>query len=312
VSITNTKLCAEAKKAFDKGIRKSGKTLFRWKPNWEKAAFYFREAIKKYKKTQDINMLIQAYIKSALAHEQVGSYHTSGSDMENAADLYRKQDLANDAALGYIQSSKYYKMNNSLMKSANMLMRAAECINDPFLGIAYMRDACDTFNTTEMWIYSDTTFKKSISYAIKNNLFVDAIDLLQTQNIIIEQMISQQNQQVFESVLYKNMLSIIILYLYKNEYQKARAEFSTFENSGKFNASTEFIVGSNLLDAYTDSDQSELDAVIKQNTVKLLPNSIVQIAYKLKINNVINPSSADKSVVDIEESHSSRPEDDFR
>lgn len=84
---------ALANENYDKGKRKEGTTLLRWKPDWEQAARYYREAVKLYKLCGDgaTEQLLRALQDSAKAHREIASYHTAGADLEAAATILREK-----------------------------------------------------------------------------------------------------------------------------------------------------------------------------------------------------------------------------
>ncbi len=63
----------EADKDFREATEFMGTTLFRWKPDYEKAASLFEAAARKYQKMGDVSLMdcTQAYKGAAEAHAQL-------------------------------------------------------------------------------------------------------------------------------------------------------------------------------------------------------------------------------------------------
>lgn len=273
---------ALAKSNYDKAKKKTSTTILRWKPDWEGAARYYREACKYYKLTGNmaVDETIQALRESAIAHKEIGSWHTAAADVESAALLVRdeKHDPKLAAEL-YQESSLLYRAQGaSYDKAAAMLVRAGECVGDTDVeaGVQYMKQACAIFEEENRAMFHDATFKKAIIFCVNHEKFGSARSLLQRQIKL-----QQQHLNPFEPDMYKNCLSIIVLRFHTQDYEKASEELQKFESLERFARSEECLAANEMIQAWEDADEEKFNATMKKQVFKYLINPIAVIARKL-------------------------------
>lgn len=277
----NVKLATDA---YNKAKRKAGTTLTRWSPDWEQAARFYRDAIKYYRLsgTEYQNELIQCYRESAVAHEAENSFHTAAQHLEAAADLMSKKTIDNPATIFelYQQSSRLYRLNSSPDQAAKVLVKAADAVGelDVQQGINFLLDACSIYEDENRGELSDATFKRAIIFIVKQQRYDDGIALLKRQCGLYE-----SHLQTFESDLYRNYLSIIILRFVQQQYERAEQELHQYESSQRFVRSNEYMAAAALIDAYNNGDAEQLETAVKSNTLKYVSPPIATLARKLKL-----------------------------
>ena len=285
------------------------KTFTRWKPDWEGAARYYREAVKAYKMSGDTAGTIQgqgreteehmrgetegrgeelircasdlfsvrcgshaALRESAIAHKEIDSIHTAASDLEAAANLTRdeRHDLVGASEL-FKQSGDLFKAHGSSWdKAGQMYVKAAECIgeSDVNAGVELMKEACAIFEDEARGMFHDATFKKAECFCVSRGKFGSARSLLARQIRI-----QQRHMNPFEADLYKNCLSIVVLWMHTGDFPKAAEELQKFEGIERFARSEECLAANELVCAWEDSNQEAWDTCLKKQVSITTPRS---------------------------------------
>lgn len=258
----NVKLGDES---YQKAQKFTKKTLTRWKPDWEQAARFYREAVKYYKMGNDESKTITACRESAVAHDELGQFLQTATDLETAAGLMVKE--SNSAATNnenrsvayelYREAAINFRKNNSYERSAAMYCKAADLMSEDEknypLAIAALDEATDIFIDENRGQFHDSTYKKAIMMAVKFQRYDDAIKYIEKQNKLIQ---DQSLLESFESDIYKNILCEMILYYHQGDVEGARQVLEKAENNPKFVGSDQFDAASALAEAY-DEEESE-------------------------------------------------------
>ena len=295
-SLLSSKKLAEnlalAEENYEKAKKKAGTTLLRWKPDWEQAARYYREASKYYKLSgpEYAAKTIQTLRESAHAHKEIGSWHTAAGDLESAATLVRDEMKDNKLASElFAESALYFRTHGSSHdKAASVLVKAAEAIGDDDVnaGVEFMKQACSIFEEENRGMFHDATFKKAICFCINHKKFGSARSLLHRQIII-----AQTHLDTFETDIYKNCLSIIVLRFHTEDYEKANEELMKFQEIARFSRSEYCRAADEMISAWEDGDAERFNAAVKSNTFKFLLNPVAVIARKLKMPEEVAKSS---------------------
>ena len=263
------------------------KTLTRWKPDWEGASRYYRDAVKLYKLAGDDEKTIQACRESAVAHDELGAFLTVATDLQTAAQLMCKEGNKGDRKEAYEcwrESGLNYRKNNSYEKAAEMYVKAAECIedSDQQLAIEALKEACAIFEDEQRGQFHDATYKKAINAAIKYGKYEEAIAFMQRQNQLIR---DQGLQSTFAQDVYKNVLQTVILYYHMHEPDNAKEALQQAEQVGdRFAQSDQYSAAVALVDSYEEQDSEKLSETIKMSAFKFLSsNSVAVIARKLQM-----------------------------
>ena len=176
----------KANNAYTKAKKLMGKTLFRWKPDYEQASRFLRDAIKYYRLAGPnySDTLLLVLIDSSKCHEEISSYHTAGEHAENASKIYiEKQDYL-EAAKFYQNAARLYGLNSSINKCSINYLKAAEIVaskiafEPAYKLISY---ACSNYidNIENCELFHEPIFTKAISICVSNNKFDYTLELLQ-------------------------------------------------------------------------------------------------------------------------------------
>ena len=272
---------AENVKAGDEAMVKAQKftkkTLTRWKPDWESASRFYRDAVKAYKVGDDDEKTIQGCKESAVAHDELGQFLTAATDLETAAQLMAKESNKGDRQAAYDcyrESGLNYRKNNSYEKAAAMYVKAAETMEEKDQGLALeaLKDACAIFEDEQRGQFHDATFKKAINSAVKYGKVDEAIAFMKRQNSLIKE---QSLMSSFSSDVYKNYLQILVLLFQQGEVDQARDEFAAAEAANdKFPSSEQYPAAAALVEAYDDGDSEKLTEALKKTPFKYIANSV--------------------------------------
>ena len=258
------------------------KTLTRWKPDWESASRFYRDAVKLYKVGDDDEKTIQACRESAIAHDELGQFLTTATDLETAAQLMAKESNKGDKQAAfdcYRESGLNYRKNNSYEKAASMYVKAAEVMEgtDQQLALEALKDACAIFEDEQRGTFHDATFKKAINSALKYGKTDEAIAFMKRQNQLVK---DQGLMASFATDVHKNYLQILVLLYQQGELDKAREEFEAAEQANdKFMQSEQFDAAASLVEAYDEGDSEKLTETLKKTPFKFIMNSVHSTAH---------------------------------
>jgi len=269
------KYVAEARKAESTG-------LFKRKPDWETATNAWRNAVKQYQLAGDNAKFkyLDTLKDSAKAHEMIdGGYHTAAQAWEKAGQMLAEMKETADAAECYKKASKDYLLNNNPDAAGKMMMKAAQSIgdSDKDAAISLLNDACTIFEDADRVKLSDETFKKSISLTLKLNRYPDAIEFLKRQNKIYLEL------GTFDRDLYKNLLTIVVIYFSIDKYSQAEEEFKTWDGMSNWARSDEYEAADGMIQAWRSGSLEEFTAIKKKNVFNYLDNEVTRMARKLEL-----------------------------
>jgi len=273
-------------KAAKEGKEWAGTTLFRWSPDWEKAANYYKDAAKYYNLCLPnyAAAYVDALKNAANAYEkqdQHASYNPAGVHYEQAAIQMAKSPEGLVAATNLSTNySDMFRLAGQSDKSASMLMKAGQVIGevDVSAAITFMSDACAIFESENRGMFAHDTFVNSVSYLVKKTRYKETIELLHRQNKVYLTLL-----KTFENDLYKNFLSIIVLRFKLQEYDQAAKEFAEFCHTAKYGTSAEAEAADMLINAFDSGDEKDWEKAVKLQTFTFLPNSIALVARHLKL-----------------------------
>jgi len=271
--------------AFKRGKKHVTKTFFHRRPDWEQGAREFREAVKYYKMAGEMfeEQLMEALQESSNAHRELpsGGLHTAGQDMEMAAEIFVKRSkesadakFVERAIKMYKDAANLYQANGELDRSAQVLIALAylleECKQvDTALSVA--NDACAVFESGDRGMFSEDTFSKAVMFSLKADRVTEAISFIERQNAIF-----RKHVDTFERSLYKNLLSLIVLYFHLGDFKLAKQKIHEFQSVENFAASEEMTLGLELVAAYESGSNEALEETLKKGPFKFLNTAVTE------------------------------------
>jgi len=279
------KFVAEARKSESTG-------LFKRKPDWEAATNAWRNAVKQYQLAGEAAKFkyLDTLKYSAKAHENLdGGYHTAATNWEKAGQLLTEFKESSEAAYCYKNASKDYLLNNNPDSAGKMLMKAAQAMSDTDkdASVQLLNDACSIFEDEDRAKLSNDTFKKAISLTLKMTRFTDTIALLKRQNKIYLDL------GTFDHDLYRNLLTIVVIYFSMDKYGTAEEEFKTWDGFSNWARSEEYDAADAMIQAWRQRSSEEFNAVKKRNVFNYLDNEVAKLMRKLELDDDTKPAAAE-------------------
>jgi len=273
----------KADKAYKKAKKFMSTTLLRWKPDYEQAARFLRDAIKEYHMCGPScqEQLINALLDSSKAHEEISSFHIAAEAAETAAKIFLERNNKTKSVQTFKKAGDLYGLNNSHNKSSSNYVKAADILakEDPTGAITLLQEACQKYVEEDRPEFHESTFKKAVTICVQNKRIDDALYFLRKQIPLQLRM-----RETFESDVYKNHLAIIVLLMHKGLVDEADSELRKQSNILSYSSSSEFFAASDLLSAYYNGSSEELENVLKRHSAfKYIHNSITSIARCLSL-----------------------------
>jgi hypothetical protein len=186
------------------------------------------------------------------------------------------------------KAAMLHMLNENPLSAAQAYCKGGDCASegkDKQLTLSLYDKACEMYESESRGDMSEPTFKKAVSFAVKSELWADAVMLLKRQMNVAKDYLEQ-----FETDLYANMLSILIIYFHQERYEEAEVELNLLTVDAVNWFSSDYCrAADELLQAYHRADQEVLDdAVNRPGAVyKLLVNPVGRLAKKLRLSDAV-------------------------
>jgi len=282
--MTESKL-AEAEQQLKEADKLASKTLTRWKPDWEGAAVLYEKAATNFKNAKSYERAKETFKKASNAQYQIDLPFTAAKMMESAAAMCKELKQSEEGALLYEKASKLYRENGSGFNAADNLAKAAKLIEPANVekAMQFLKEACEVFELEDKEHYSGDTFKTAISLFLKNEKYVDCVELMKNQLRVLTKLNQPHD-------LHKSYLSIIVIYLYCDDFVAANNHYNQYcEENPQFMQSSEGMAAGELLDACEKRNPDALKAVTNKQLFNFLDNQVTKIARKIVISDALVP-----------------------
>lgn len=288
----------EANKLYRSALDNTKTTLFRWKPDWEKASTEFEQAAKKYQKIGDsaLHECVDSYAQAAQAFYQLGSINSAARNLETAALMSTKIPVneKNTAEL-YQQAAKYYAENGQTAKAASTFVLAANVLKevDTEVATAFYMKACEAYESDEERSVQGTdTFKTTIAYLIKTEQYRDSLMMYDRLTTIFMTNFESKRQFV-----YRNMLCCIVIALHLQDVELGFNNFQRFSETEGFMESEQSSLCNELLIAFDEGDEERVKQTIKDPLFDLLDAPVARLAKRLRISDALAAAAASRAVL---------------
>lgn len=280
-------------------------SMFKWKVDNEKAALYYREAIKCYQgcRKEGQEKLLKALVASIQPHAELDDHHTAAAHAEKAAKIYmeEKKDCISQGVELYEQASSFYRLNESFDKSAKVLVTAAKKVGvdggKPDKCIELLKKACQIIEEENRGATAGEVMKLCVSTALEVDMMDDAMDMLaqQTQVAIkLQENDPDDKSGVWLTDAHKHTLSRIVIHFHKQEYKSAKKVCNDAERDVEgFMESDENDAAQTLFLAYQKGSADDLTAAVKQSSFQYLPNRVARLAKKLQFSDDVLENGGD-------------------
>ena len=246
-------------------------------PDYDNASSFFEQSASKFKAEKNYPLAINSFLKLAECHSSQNQVYLAASKIESAAQL-ADPSLAADL---FRKASHLYLVHGSPDKAADMLEKCAKNLEstDPDACIQLYFDATLIYIDNDKLQSSVDCFKRGISLSLRNKRIQKAIELsLSLQKVFTE----TENK----NGLFKNCLSLIIMYIYNNDSVEARKKMQEWELVPGFIESDQGAVCTGLLEAVETGNSETLKENCRNRNVTFLDNEVARLAQGLSVESV--------------------------
>ncbi|KAJ3037652.1 hypothetical protein HDV00_001457 [Rhizophlyctis rosea] len=240
------------------------------KPDWDSAAHDYEEAAKSFRAAKAYDHCVEAFMKAAEAHKELGSLFMAAKALETAASIAVQQLSKPDhgAAL-YKQTSDFFLAQGSPDRAAESLEKAAKAVQTINIDkcLEYYIEACDMFEQEDRMRFGVDTFKRAIALHLQNRRFDKAAEL----STRLTEGFVKLNQP---ANLQKQALSTVIIVLGGGDEVDASKRWNHFAGMLGFGASKEGAIANELLRAWEGGDEEALVEILKRHEIKFLDNEV--------------------------------------
>ncbi|KAJ3047705.1 hypothetical protein HK097_011287 [Rhizophlyctis rosea] len=266
---------------MEAGRKAETKTSFfgKKKPDWDSAAFNYDEAAKSFRSGRAYDHCVEAFMKAAEAHKELGSLHMGGTALETAASIAVQQlNKADHGAALYKQSSDFFLASGSPDRAAECLEKAAKALQPTNIDkcLAFYIEACDMYEQEDRIRFGVDTFKRAIGLLLQNRRFDTAIQLSSR----LADIFAKLNQSVN---FHKQALATVVIALGSGDDVEASKRWEHFAGTLAFGGTQEGAIANNLIQAYEQADEQALAETQKAREIKLLDNEVARLALSLSV-----------------------------
>lgn len=276
----------QAEKALTK------RSFFRGSPDYltaapllEKAGELFRlggdfEASKQaFARCADAQKHNQSPFRAAQAWENVSKTILQQLKAERSGSQHSQQRTA-EARTAYETASGFYAEMGEFGKAADALVKGAQACEshgssgDDVLSLYWQ--ACDLLEAQDKPHFAIDTFRKTLSFLVKNGKYSDAMKLLDRMKALYEAMDQHHN-------IHKMHLSQVILMLALGDVPAADALYTRCLQDDSFLSSDDCALAEDLVRAFKMGNEELLQATVRKPGFMALDNQLGRVCRKLSI-----------------------------
>ena len=267
----------------------------RWKPDWEAAAHDYEKAATAYRVAKALPQAIDAFCKTAEAHEQFDSYFMAAKHLESAAFLAKELRNPGHAAALYVRSAELHKLGGRVDSAAETYGKAARTLEasgvaaDVQQGAELMNSACELFVDASDELSavqqqtSLETYQAAVAYMLRAKEPAKAAALLRHQALACARIDQPHRVAACE-------LSAVVALLAADDFEAAVSRCNEAQMRGDgFGGTDEASAASELLDAFAQQDAEALVACTSLQIFTFLDNLVTKLARSLTLKSVCVP-----------------------
>uniref|UniRef100_K3WP17 Gamma-soluble NSF attachment protein n=1 Tax=Globisporangium ultimum (strain ATCC 200006 / CBS 805.95 / DAOM BR144) TaxID=431595 RepID=K3WP17_GLOUD len=293
MSVLQTKKRKEAEENLRQADKCLAKTVFRWAPDYlaaapllEKAADAFRaagdfDAAKRvFAQVADVQLKNKSSYRAAQAQENVAKVVVQQMRESRVTGADKHKYLLEVKAAFEAASSHYVDMGE-LGKAADALMKAATtCEESGMADMSVLKElmlnACSMMESQDKPHFAIDTFRKALSFLVKNALYADSLALLTRQIKLFKQIDQAAN-------VHKCYLSEVVLLLTMGDVAAADKKYMAQLQEDAFLSSDECALAEDLVRAYKLGNEDLLQTTIRKQGFSFLDNQVARLVRKLTI-----------------------------
>jgi tetratricopeptide (TPR) repeat protein len=268
------------------------KTMFQWNPDYLTAAPYIEKAAECFRAAGDLEQAKKIFIKAAEIQNKNKSSFRAAQHTETAAKILQqiikenrydgpnKSSQLVEMKKLYEKSSSFYGDMGELGKSAESLMKGASALEESGESGSNIKDmylrACSLLESQGKPHFAVETFRKTLAYLVKKELYADAVKLLERKVAIFKSIDQDAN-------VHKCYLSEIVLLLTLGDVAAADKAYMQHLQDDEYLKSDECALGEDLLRGFRSGNEELVQTTIKKQGFSFLDNQIGRLARKLSI-----------------------------
>jgi len=264
---------AEADAKMKEGDKYASSGFFK-KADWNSAADAYESAGNSYKNAKSNEKAIQAFSKAAQAYMKDKLPNSAAKNYEAAASC-----TTGEAAVELLVSSANSLKEGGLGERAGqVLAKAAKLLETdaPTRANELYKEAVELYEIENKEHMASELFRNVTSFYIRAQMWNDLMELW------TRVMKQQQKDQLFVE-LYRVILSIIIVHLFRNDYVAADRAYAQYAGTEGFVVSDEAVLANTLLNAYQLNSPEDLKKAQSNILITFLDHEIAKLAKKLTI-----------------------------
>ncbi|KNC52844.1 uncharacterized protein AMSG_12223 [Thecamonas trahens ATCC 50062] len=260
------------------GKRVSVVVVAKWKKDPEAAAIAYTAAGVAYKAAKAHEDVVRVCEKAAARHEETGAIFHAGQAKERAAEAALALNQHSVATRLYSEAAIMYRMNGSLPEALKVYNVAAKALEgkDKFgEALDLLTIAEELFADGEMDLrFASETYRTALRIAIKKRDWARSLELLEAQ-------IGHFTALEQDGMLFKTMLSYVVVALASNDYVAADRANTAHLSVRGYLRSTESNAANDLLDAFESADDDAIAAVASRQVFTFLDQGVLRLARAL-------------------------------
>lgn len=253
------------------GLLKKPFLSFNWEPDYESVGIYYQKAANQLA-SSDVKTAIECY---ELATEHLLKGHIpyeAAKSQELLAKLLKRQGDQEKSVGVFVRSGDLYAGIGQYDTASDMYMNSAMCAKESDEAIKYYKKCITVLVENEKGLLANDKLKRATTYAITNKAYEEA-----------KWFYKQSNQVYVENKKPGNYtaMSIVILALYDNNVEEARAHLNDCTSQLGVNDAAMALLGTQvelpselaaalaLLEAYEQNNQETWSSILSEYTLSL-------------------------------------------
>ncbi|KAF1321222.1 Gamma-soluble nsf attachment protein, partial [Globisporangium splendens] len=293
MSALQVKKRKEAEENLKQADKCMAKTVFRWAPDYLAAAPFLEKAADAFRAAGDFDAAKRVFAQVADVQLKNKSSYRAAQAQENIAKVVVQQMRESrvtgadkhkyllEVKAAFEAASGHYVDMGELGKGADALMKAATMceengMKDMNVLKELMLSACSMMESQDKPHFAIDTFRKTLSFLVKNALYADSLALLTRQIKLFKQIDQAAN-------VHKCYLSEVVLMLTMGDVAAADKTYMAQLQEDAFLSSDECALAEDLVRAYKLGNEDLLQTTIRKQGFSFLDNQVARLVRKLTI-----------------------------
>ncbi|KAK2147858.1 hypothetical protein LSH36_534g01018 [Paralvinella palmiformis] len=246
--------------------------LFKWKPDFDGAAFEYSKAAVAFKNAKATDHAINSYLKCSAVQREMGS------SLESAALILKEVKNADKAADFVEQAADLYLEHGTPDTAAIALDRAAKMIEQmaPERSIKMYMRACEICEGEDRPRECAEMIGKATNLLIRLRRLDEAANALKREMDYYE---SIENN----GIINKLVMGLVLIHIHRQDYVAANLAYKAALNYTGFAESEEAGPIQQLLEAYDQGDPESANEVLRHPLFKYMENEFTKLSRDLVV-----------------------------